>query len=859
MTLVSTSYAIGKGRLSSYDHCYCSKASERLLLPIHEIKDNLLSELSSNNLVILSAPPGAGKSTELPLWLLNDDSLGKIYLLQPRRMAAKSIACYLAKQLGEQVGSSVGYRLRNDVCTSKSTKLEVITEGILTQIMQSDPVLTDCGIILFDEFHERSVHADIAFAIARDIQQGLREDLKLILMSATLDNTALKENFPEASFLASAGRSFPVTVSYQARKTETFWREHVLQVIRGQLAHQGSILVFLPGSGDIRYLEQQLETELPNHFVLAPLYGELSLAEQQQAIAKPKQGYKLVLATNIAETSLTIEGINLVIDAGLEKVAVFDHQTLTNKLVTREISKASAIQRAGRAGRLSQGHCIRCYSQENFDRRVSNAPVEIVQSDLQPCLIEAARWGVSELEQLPLLTLPEKNQQHRSWQALIALNIVDDKHRLTEHGQQISQLATHPRFAHMIIQAKQLEQQYSINGLGYLACLLAALLEERDIFTPMQRQDNVDITDRVSLLISSKGGHRYKRILTQAKQLARQAKLSASQSLPIEHCGNLLVLAYPERIAKSKALGVFQAENGKQFTIESSDLMADAEFICAANVMAYKTKLQVVLAAKADLAVLRQWQQVNITTERQLRYDDNKQQISQQILEKLGAIVLSAQRDNSTINDSDISNMWCDFVLQNGLQCLAFSEKVSQLLARWQWINQHQTHLDLPLADEKSLLEHLSEWFVPFIQGARKLSALRKLDFYSMLLSLLDYPQQQLLEQIAPALYLSPTGQRVPIEYDEHQSPRVSVAMQAMYGQKETPQIGDVASGNGVSLTLALLSPAKRPIQLTQDLPAFWQGSYEQVKKEMKGRYPKHFWPDDPANENPTTKTKRFM
>ena len=828
------------------------------MLPIFDIKDNFLSTLAKENLIILTAPPGAGKSTALPLWLLNDASTGKIYLLQPRRMAAKSIACYLAQQIGEQVGQSVGYRLRNDVRVSEQTKLEVITEGILTQIMQSDPELSGCSVILFDEFHERSVHADMAFAIARDIQLGFRDDLKLVLMSATLDNQQLTTQLPEAVSLSSKGRSYEVAISYQPNTKQQSWRDHLLEVIKQAFNQQSSILVFLPGSGDIRYLEEKLAPILPQHFNLAPLYGELSLAQQQQAIAPPEQGVKLVLATNIAETSLTIEGINLVIDSGLEKVAVYDSQSLTNKLVMRETSKASAIQRAGRAGRLAAGQCIRTYSKENYDRRLANASVDILQTDLQPCLIEAARWGVAKLEQLPMLTLPQDNQEQYCWQNLIQLNMVDDKHRLTEHGNLVSRLATHPRFGHMILTAKMIEHRYQEHGLAYLACLLAALLEQRDIFSPQQRQASIDITERVAYLKHAKSG-KHSLIIKQAQQLANQAQIKQQQILPTQHCGHLLFFAYPERIAKAKSHGVFLAANGKQLILDETDSLASSAFICAAHLVSYQHQLTAVLASGIDICQLEQWQQVQYQHKRSLNYDDNRQQITLKECKKLGAIIISEATKNDAIDQHELITMWCDYVRRKGLGCLKFSPATEQLVKRWAWVTHYQPHLAFPHIDEVSLLEDLEQWFAPYINGTTKLAAIQQLDHGAMLLARLDFQQQQCLQQVAPSHYVAPTGQRVAIEYDEQPSPKIALPLQAVYGERATPFIGDIQSGKQVSLTLVLLSPAKRPVQVTQNLAEFWQGSYQEVKKEMRGRYPKHYWPDEPLNAQPTNKTKRFL
>ncbi|HBY85391.1 MAG TPA: ATP-dependent helicase HrpB, partial [Colwellia sp.] len=427
-------------------------------LPIEAIKQQFCRSLDEHNTLILSAPPGAGKSTCLPLWLLTLPSLAdkKIYLLQPRRLAVKNIAIFLAKQLEEKVGETIGYRLRNDSKTSANTRLEVITEGILTQIIQKDAELQNTALVVFDEFHERSLQGDLAFALTREVQIALREDLKILLMSATLDIEYLSQALPDAHLLSSEGRSYPIEVSYQAPKAHQRWREHALTVIKDKmLNHMGSILVFLPGVADIRFLLDSLLSQQSESVNICPLFGELSLQDQQQAIAPCFKGVrKVVLATNIAETSLTIDGIDLVIDCGLEKVAVFDSASLMNKLMQKQISKASAVQRAGRAGRLMPGQCIRLYGKDDFERRPLHSVNDIQQADLLPTLIEAARWGVTGLAELPLLELPSKTKEEQAWQELQSLDIVDDKYLLTKHGEKAADLPCHPRFSHMILMAK---------------------------------------------------------------------------------------------------------------------------------------------------------------------------------------------------------------------------------------------------------------------------------------------------------------------------------------------------------------------------------------------------------------------
>lgn len=849
------------------------------VLPINEIKAQFLSALSEQDLILLSAPPGAGKSTCLPLWLVELNQFNKIYLLQPRRMAAKSIACFLAQQLGEPVGQTIGYRLRNESKVSPDTKIEVITEGILTQIIQNDPELTGCDLILFDEFHERSVHADFAFALAREVQLGLRDDLTLVLMSATLSISSITQALPEAYVIESEGRSFPVDISYQPVKANINnqhfskyyqWREHTLTVINSVLAcHQGSILVFLPGVADIQYLVEQLSERIPEHFQLSPLFGELSLAEQQRAIAAPEIGYKLVLATNIAETSLTIDGINLVIDTGLEKVALYDNQTLTNKLHQQNIAKASATQRAGRAGRLMPGQCIRLYSKEEFERRSAHHTSEILHTDLQPLLIEAARWGVSALSELPLLETPKRVLEDDAWLSLARLKIVDANRTLTPHGQKVAGLSCHPRFAHMVLSAGEISQRHNVSKLVELACVIAAMLEERDVFSREQGRADADLSSRIKFLLSKPKHGKHSAILKQAKQLANQYILrlkhsgkqlnvdQSFQNLPLEYCGDLLGLAYPERIAKQKnKQGEYLAYNGKGIELNHEDTLATQAFIVGAVYSQYKQKLQVKIAAPADIERLLAWEIVEQDIKQYTEYDENTDKIINEQQMSVGAIVLSRKPNKTNINSAQLAQMWQGLLCKNGLSFLSFSASVERLLSRLRWVNQYQPHLSFPDCSEQNLLDQLDTWFTPFIDGIYKKTQLIALDFESMLLSLLDYPQQQQLNKIAPTAFNGPTGRHCKIRYDENKSPTVSMPMQELYGQNETPCVGEPRI---IPLTLELLSPAGRPMQVTQNLTAFWQGSYKDVQKEMKGRYPKHYWPDDPANAQATNKTKKHL
>jgi len=849
-------------------------------LPIDNIKDDVISTLKQHNTLLLTAPPGAGKSTQLPLWLLALDCLAgeKIYLLQPRRIAAKNIACYLASQLGEKVGETVGYRLRNESKVSKNTRLEVITEGILTQIIQHDAELSNCGLIVFDEFHERSLNADLAFALTRDVQLGLRDDLKILLMSATLATDSIKQKLPEAVCLESQGRSFPVEISYQAPTNARLWREHALSVLKSVVySHQGSILVFLPGTGDIRYLAEQLSAFMPESMLLCPLYGDLSLTEQQQAIAPAQNGKnKLVLATNIAETSLTIEGVDLVIDSGLENVAIYDNQTLTNKLTQRAIAKASAIQRTGRAGRLQAGHCIRLFSKDDFQRRNEQSVSEIQQADLLPMLMELARWGASDCSQLPMIEMPDSKREQLAWQELIDLGLLSENKNLTHDGKQVSAFPCHPRFAKMLLSAQQLEQQQDISQLLSLACLLAALLEERDIFNAQQRSNDCDIAHRVIQLCQQPKRGNHQRIIQQAQRFFRLARQQGTNNirqtqsadklctvgadLPIQYCGLILVHAYPERIAKQRNnQGHYLTAYGKGVVMNEADALAGENYIIAAQLFQRQHTLSIALAAEFDLLQAIAWGVVNSTSRTHLKFDDQLNRIISGQQEVIGALVIKDENSPQKISPELLVACWCQQVRKKGLNWLKFDTDGQQLLLRWRWVNSTQSHLAFPEVGEQFLLDNLEQWLGPYLADITTKSQLDKLNFSEVLLNQLSYQQLQVFKQVAPTFFVGPTKRKCVIRYSLEQAPIVSLPMQELYGVTETPSVGDRTNKSQIPLIIEILSPAKRPIQVTQDLVAFWQGSYRAVQKDMKAQYPRHFWPDDPVNAEATRKTKRHL
>lgn len=833
-------------------------------LPILRVKQPLLAALYQHDLVLLSAPPGAGKSTGLPLWLLEDEQLAgkKIVLLQPRRIAAKSVANFLAQQLNEPVGQTVGYRIRNEHKSSETTRLEVMTDGVLTQIIQADPELTDIGLIIFDEFHQRSIHADLSFALARDAQQGFAEHIKLLLMSATIDSETIGKQFTDSPVIASEGRSFQVDFSYQPPSRLNDWRVHMLSVLRRWcIQGQDSALAFLPGSADIRFIANELAEHNSTELSIHSLYGDLPFSAQQKAIEACPNGHrKLVLCTNIAETSLTIDGISCVFDSGLEKVAQFDQARLTNRLVQQNTSRSSAVQRAGRAGRLMAGRCVRLFGQEEFSRRPKHSMSEIQQSDLVPVLMQVAKWGVFSCSDLPFVEQPNKQNEEQGWQVLTRLKITDSKKRLTAHGKEVAKLNSHPRFAHMLVTSTRIASELALPNLTGLACLLAAFLEEGDFFSPERRQQTADINQRLAEL-SNRSDSKIKRLLKQARLLANQLNIRLSNNLTAElsllqYTGALLALSYPERVGQRRSHGEsYLFSNGSGANANPVDSLFKQSYIVAAELMTIKGNNKVTLAAATDLSLLQQGFIDDVVNKDVVEYCTERQSVITQQQQCFGRLVLTSKHTNKALDTALVSQLWCEQVIQRGWSFLPWSAKAQSLLSRCHWVFQQNVSVNLPDLSSNNLQATLDTWLAPFVGNIKNLKQWQQIDLVSVLKSQLDYQQQQLLNKQAPTHFDAPSGHQFEIDYASPSAPLVSLPMQAVYGLTTSPTISD----KRIPITFELLSPAKRPIQVTKDLAAFWQGSYGEVQKEMKGRYPKHFWPDDPATAQATIKTKKAM
>lgn len=810
------------------------------LLPVAEICPTLVQSLKQHNKVILSAPPGAGKSTYLPLFLLNhaDFSEKTILLLEPRRLAAKSIASYLASQLNEAVGQQVGYQIRHEKSVSKNTRLLIVTEGVLIRKIQQDPELAGIDLIIFDEFHERSLQADLALALALEVQQ-LNSDLQLLIMSATLDQQKLALAL-DAPVLSCEGRSYPVEILYQPTTAEPIWLQSARLSLQASLKHQGSILTFLPGQREINQARDWLlEQNRDGQLDIYALSGALTLAEQQQAIAPSPQGRrKLVLTTNIAETSLTIEGIEVVVDSGFCRQAVYHPKHGLTRLDTVAISQAAAIQRAGRAGRLSAGICYRLDSAELWQRRIAFTPASILQSDLTSLLLEISAWGCSAEQLFWLDQPPQAHLKSAAW-VLLQLKAINDKGQITEFGRQLLATGTEPRLAALLLHGKQLEQQGE-QGAAWLAVVLATLLENPN----RSREQDIDQLLQQPL---------YGALLQQAKQLAQQNQIKVSPYLPQHITAALLSRAFPDRIAILRGKG-YLLTNSAGASLFPDSLLSGAEVLVICDLY-FGHSTQISLAARWTMTELMQEWQADLQKQSYFGFDTQQGRFIAEQRLILGSCVLERKPLNTKLTEAEQQQAWLDWLKEQGLQALPWTEQALQLRYRLQLMQRYMPEHHLPGGDDDSLWLDVGIWLMPALGKFTKLNDLNKLDLYALLWQRLTYKEQQLVNSCMPDSWRSAVGSMIPVHYSDEGEAILSIRIQEMFGQLETPA---VAKGR-LAMKIHLLSPARHPLQVTQDLASFWANSYAEVKKEMKGRYPKHYWPENPAEAMPTNKTKKAM
>ncbi|WP_191553951.1 ATP-dependent helicase HrpB [Citrobacter portucalensis] len=805
-------------------------------LPVAAVVPELLTALDASPQVLLTAPTGAGKSTWLPLRLLEHRGItGRIILLEPRRLAARNVAQRLAELLNEKPGETVGYRMRAQSCVGPQTRLEVVTEGVLTRMIQRDPELTGVGLVILDEFHERSLQADLALALLLDVQQGLRDDLKLLIMSATLDNGRLQQMLPDAPTIVSEGRAFPVERRYQPLAAHLRFDEAVAIATAELLRHEsGSLLLFLPGVGEILRVQEQLATRVGSDVVLCPLYGALTLSEQRQAIVPAPQGKrKVVLATNIAETSLTIEGIRLVVDCAQERVARYDVRTGLTRLITQRISQASMTQRAGRAGRLEPGICLHLLAKEQAERAAAQGEAEILQSDLSGLLMELLQWGCTEPEQLNWLDTPPAINLQAAKRLLQMLGALEGD-RLSARGQKMAALGNDPRLAAMLVGAKN-------NTEAATAAKLAAILEEPP------RGGSTDLT--VAFARNQPAWQQ------RSQQLLKRLNVSSGQPdstlLP-----SLLARAFADRIARRRGQeGRYQLANGMGAMLDADDASGRHEWLIAPLLLqgSASPDARILLALPLDIESLMQACPELLQQSDTIEWDETQGTLKALRRSRIGQLTVKVQ-PLAKPSEEELHQAMLNGIRDKGLSVLNWTPEAEQFRLRLQCAANWLPEYDWPAVDEDSLLASLETWLLPHMSGVHSLRALKALNVGQALRGLLDWSMLQRLDSELPAHYTVPTGSRIAIRYHEDNPPVLAVRMQEMFGEAKTPTIAQEC----VPLVLELLSPAQRPLQVTSDLSAFWQGSYREVQKEMKGRYPKHVWPDDPANTAPTRRTKKY-
>ena len=800
--------------------------------PVDQIIPQLKAALTSRPSAILVAEPGAGKTTRVPLALLSEAwATGKkIVMLEPRRLAARSAAARMAETLGEAVGQTVGYTVRLERKVSKATRIEVVTEGILTRRLQGDPELADTALVIFDEFHERSLDGDLGLALCLDVQRSLRPDLKILIMSATLDVAQLKAQISDAEVLETAGRMFPVEVDYLDKTSrQSLIADTTRAVHKVARTVQGSILVFLPGEGEIRRVADALTNDLPDQRTdIRPLYGAMAMADQDAAIkASPPGRRKIVLATTIAETSLTIDGIEAVIDTGFKRVARFDPASGMAGLETIRVSLASAEQRKGRAGRLGPGHCYRLWPEAEMRSLAAHDDPEIRSADLAQLVLELANWGISKADGLPWIEQPPSAAFAQAQDLLRQLGALDSNNAITAHGKAIAKLPLHPRLSHMVVSARE-------KGSGAAAAEMAALISERD---GLPRETSADAEIR---LMHLRGSAR-DRIKQAAKQIMAQADISENDATTLS-AGVLLGLAYPERIAQQRGgHGRFRLANGSGAILPEHDPLAKSEFIAVATLDNSQNEARIFLAGALTRAGIDEHFADQIEDSEGVFWDNKAQSVSASRVKKLGALVL----EERAISDADpqlLQQAMGLGVAAMGLGSLPWQDSVNSFRARITFLARVMPELSWPDFSDAHLLATVQDWLGPYLSGMTRKAHLARLDLLDILRAMVPPELLSRVEKVAPSRMEVPGGGHYKIDYATDGDPILSVRLQEMFGMKSAPQIAD----GRARLKIEFLSPAGRPVAVTQSLETFWLNGYPDVRKDLRGRYPKHSWPEDP-------------
>lgn len=814
-------------------------------LPIDQALPELKQALNDHANVVLVAAPGAGKTTRVPLALLNEPWLQqqKILMLEPRRIATRNAARFMAQQLSEDTGNTVGYRMRMENRTSATTRIEVITEGLLTRMLLEDPELTGVGLVIFDEFHERNQHSDLGLALAHNCQQLFREDLKILVMSATLDEDTLSQQL-QASVVRSGGRSFDITSHYRPASEplnahRSVLTQHCNKVVREAINQPGDILVFLPGVAEIDALQQELRDL---DALVVPLHGQLNDQQQKQALqpqaSSGKSQKKIILATNIAESSVTIDGVRVVIDSGLERQQQFDVRSGIERLVTQNISQASATQRQGRAGRQAAGVCYRLWAESQHQTRPKHIAADIAHSELSGLLLALHQWG-AEVDELTWLSPPNPAALSRAHQLLQQLNILNADSHLTEHGQRIAETGLEPRWAHSLICADE-------QGYGRATAELIALLQL--IPHKSKRSDDLE-----TLLHQAPSQLKH-----QATKLAKSwiAKLQLSEDHSPINLGRVIALAFPDRIARLRSSSgnqqaSYQLSSGAGVVLQSNSALHNHEWLAIADIGGQQQSVR--LACKLDQQdIAHLLEQHTYLADEQIVVDwqSNGQLIAER-RKMLGKLTWQKQA-LPALKPSQWDEAWSGYFLNNGLDSLPWDDNCLALRQRMHLAFHSDINSSWPDVSDVALTANLEQWLLPFLQQARHQKDLKKVDLYSALLSLLDWPQQQQLDQLLPTHIQVASGSKIRINYEEN-PPVLAVKLQEMFGFDGQPS---VLNGQ-LSLMIHLLSPARRPLAVTQDLTSFWHNAYPDVRKDMRGRYPKHPWPEDPLAAEATRFTKK--
>ncbi len=834
-------------------------------LPIYNLLPRIKKVLAVHNSLILSAPTGSGKTTAVPIALLQENwLLGKnILLLEPRRLAARLAASYMAGQLGEQVGQTIGYRVRFDRKISADTRIEVITEGILTRRVQQDPELADIGLVIFDEFHERSLQSDLALAFCRDIQQGLREDLRLLIMSATLAVQELSVLLDGAEVIKGEGKLYPVENRYfpppaelESKRSDHIARATLRAIRRALLQPSGDVLVFLPGKAEIKQVMNFLSTETPETTIVLPLHGGMKVSDQARAVRPcPAGRRRVILTTTIAETSLTIEGVAIVVDCGWKRVPRFDPANGLTKLETVRISRASARQRSGRAGRLGPGTCYRIWSKgvdiglQPFDRP------EILQADLASLVLELALWGVSSPDQLCWLNRPDPAAVAQAQELLRQLEALDKDGGITVLGRKMAELPVHPRLAHMLLQAKD-------RANLRLACDIAALISERDILRGSV--DSVDLDDRLLVLSrfrrqgkipAQADGAACRQVDRISNTLYQQLRKQLGSGAPIVYStGGLLSLAFPDRIAAKRIDSVrhYKLVSGRGASLPGFDRLQGSTFLAVAAMDAGRKEGRIFTAALLEQDELTVLHGHRFRREDEVFFDRQLQGVRAWEKIVLGCMTVTRQASGLPDPEKVLAVMLAE-IARTDLQILPWTREARELQQRIQCLSTWWPDAGWPDYSGETLANELAEWLGPYLVGMKTAADLRSLHIEEILRNQLDWQQQKRLDQEVPTHLRVPSGSRIRLQYKVDNPPVLAVRLQEMYGLIDTPTI---CQGR-VKVLLHLLSPAGRPVQITDDLCGFWENSYLLVKKELKGRYPKHYWPDDPRRAEPTSRVKK--